>query len=354
MQSPGNSQNFNRYSYCLNNPLKFTDPSGYTFERIKKYYDDGTVNENPNIGPILGGGFDFYFGGGSGGGSFGNGGSYNYNGSGSRNYSNFMIGPSGSTLFGDNNSFFDNVLNYTVVNEFGDVIFSDDSNGDLGVYLASGSNWDYESGKGLTLIGMALGENLFSVGDNIYGNKSNSWNAGATVSLSGVTVRSNGEVLTGSDEDWDNYWDRRHAYDAAREQAQINNIHSAMYAAQNAVAKPMAGLIITAVTVGIIGPAVMADEAIATYGSIANGIKNTYSASIDGAVKLYLATGNVVDAIAAIPAAVEGIQIVTGVGIGVYNNWLPPTAPGITTGVPLIDYFSSSTEGILKINKIVK
>ena len=28
VQMPENSQNFNRYSYCLNNPLKYTDPSG--------------------------------------------------------------------------------------------------------------------------------------------------------------------------------------------------------------------------------------------------------------------------------------------------------------------------------------
>lgn len=28
IQDPANSQNFNRYSYCLNNPLKYTDPSG--------------------------------------------------------------------------------------------------------------------------------------------------------------------------------------------------------------------------------------------------------------------------------------------------------------------------------------
>jgi RHS repeat-associated protein len=27
--SPANPQSFNRYSYCLNNPLKYTDPSGY-------------------------------------------------------------------------------------------------------------------------------------------------------------------------------------------------------------------------------------------------------------------------------------------------------------------------------------
>jgi len=31
MQDPSNTQNFNRYSYCLNNPLKFTDPSGFQY-----------------------------------------------------------------------------------------------------------------------------------------------------------------------------------------------------------------------------------------------------------------------------------------------------------------------------------
>ena len=31
VQMPDNSQNFNRYSYCLNNPLKYTDPSGNIF-----------------------------------------------------------------------------------------------------------------------------------------------------------------------------------------------------------------------------------------------------------------------------------------------------------------------------------
>lgn len=31
VQLPDNSQNFNRYSYCLNNPLKYTDPSGELF-----------------------------------------------------------------------------------------------------------------------------------------------------------------------------------------------------------------------------------------------------------------------------------------------------------------------------------
>jgi len=31
VQAPSNPQNYNRYSYCLNNPLKYTDPSGEVF-----------------------------------------------------------------------------------------------------------------------------------------------------------------------------------------------------------------------------------------------------------------------------------------------------------------------------------
>jgi hypothetical protein len=34
---PDNSQNFNRYSYALNNPLKYTDPSGYNIQPHPRY-----------------------------------------------------------------------------------------------------------------------------------------------------------------------------------------------------------------------------------------------------------------------------------------------------------------------------
>ena len=37
VQDPGNSQSYNRYSYCLNNPLKYTDPSGYTWGIFKPF-----------------------------------------------------------------------------------------------------------------------------------------------------------------------------------------------------------------------------------------------------------------------------------------------------------------------------
>jgi len=32
LQNPGYTQSHNRYSYCLNNPLKYTDPSGYSYK----------------------------------------------------------------------------------------------------------------------------------------------------------------------------------------------------------------------------------------------------------------------------------------------------------------------------------
>jgi RHS repeat-associated protein len=43
IQAADNSQNFNRYSYCLNNPLKYTDPSGNSF---KSWYLGWLYNTN--------------------------------------------------------------------------------------------------------------------------------------------------------------------------------------------------------------------------------------------------------------------------------------------------------------------
>lgn len=38
VQDPYNTQNLNRYSYTLNNPLKHTDPSGYFFKKIGRFF----------------------------------------------------------------------------------------------------------------------------------------------------------------------------------------------------------------------------------------------------------------------------------------------------------------------------
>jgi hypothetical protein len=37
IQAPMNSQNYNRYSYVLNNPMSYTDPSGYLFKALGKF-----------------------------------------------------------------------------------------------------------------------------------------------------------------------------------------------------------------------------------------------------------------------------------------------------------------------------
>jgi RHS repeat-associated protein len=50
VQEPTNSQNFNRYSYCLNNPLKYTDPSGDFFHLLIGAAVGGFINWMMNRG----------------------------------------------------------------------------------------------------------------------------------------------------------------------------------------------------------------------------------------------------------------------------------------------------------------
>ncbi len=44
VQSPGNTQNLNRYAYCLNNPLKYTDPDGEWFITLVFTLGGGYLN----------------------------------------------------------------------------------------------------------------------------------------------------------------------------------------------------------------------------------------------------------------------------------------------------------------------
>lgn len=37
IQAPNNSQSYNRYSYVLNNPMSYTDPSGFFFKKLGKF-----------------------------------------------------------------------------------------------------------------------------------------------------------------------------------------------------------------------------------------------------------------------------------------------------------------------------
>ena len=53
VQSPDNSQNFNRYAYCLNNPLKYTDPSGWrTLGASLGTHTTGAAEWGTNYAPV--------------------------------------------------------------------------------------------------------------------------------------------------------------------------------------------------------------------------------------------------------------------------------------------------------------
>jgi RHS repeat-associated protein len=54
IQAPKNSQSYNRYSYVLNNPLSYTDPSGYFFSKVfKKIFRNVIRAAAKIIGPEL-------------------------------------------------------------------------------------------------------------------------------------------------------------------------------------------------------------------------------------------------------------------------------------------------------------
>jgi RHS repeat-associated protein len=55
LQNPGYTQSHNRYSYCLNNPLKYTDPSGYSYKPDDWNKFGGVVSMTFGFGPGLSG-----------------------------------------------------------------------------------------------------------------------------------------------------------------------------------------------------------------------------------------------------------------------------------------------------------
>ncbi len=60
IQSPLNSQSYNRYAYVLNNPMSYADPSGYFFKSlfkfVKKYWKQiVSIAATFVLGPVLGG-----------------------------------------------------------------------------------------------------------------------------------------------------------------------------------------------------------------------------------------------------------------------------------------------------------
>lgn len=61
VQMPDNSQNFNRYTYCLNNPLKFTDPSGEFLNLIVGAAIGGVFNWILHEGQFNAKGLGYFF-----------------------------------------------------------------------------------------------------------------------------------------------------------------------------------------------------------------------------------------------------------------------------------------------------
>jgi hypothetical protein len=64
VQSPDHTQSFNRYNYCVNNPLMFTDPSGYSHSTPIEYWEGLNQRLEDRMSGLEFGGFSGYGGGG--------------------------------------------------------------------------------------------------------------------------------------------------------------------------------------------------------------------------------------------------------------------------------------------------
>jgi RHS repeat-associated protein len=81
VQEPDNTQNFNRYSYCLNNPLIYTDPTGFVWDDIPEGHLENIINHRNLTCDGSGGYYNGIggYGGGYGYADGGSSGSYSYN-----------------------------------------------------------------------------------------------------------------------------------------------------------------------------------------------------------------------------------------------------------------------------------
>ena len=60
VQDPSNTQNYNRYGYCVNNPLKYTDPSGEKYYYVQTpVFNGGDINISGTRGGMSFGGGSF-------------------------------------------------------------------------------------------------------------------------------------------------------------------------------------------------------------------------------------------------------------------------------------------------------
>ncbi len=143
VQDPGFTQNYNRYSYCLNNPLKYTDPSGqWRSGGIAEYFASGAFMHS-NMHTDGAGGFDS----GNGGGSVYGGPGYGDNGPGASGvYYDWYSGYHRSTSDG---SYVPWQYAYNVASQYGNpasaIIFSGTQSNPYetfrGVHYADGSSW---------------------------------------------------------------------------------------------------------------------------------------------------------------------------------------------------------------------
>ncbi len=53
VQEPNNLQNYNRYTYVLNNPLSYVDPSGYIFKKIGRALGKVWKAVRPFVGTVI-------------------------------------------------------------------------------------------------------------------------------------------------------------------------------------------------------------------------------------------------------------------------------------------------------------